>query len=295
MTETGAVSNLLLRTFEFVSDFDIRASNFREQPASILSDLKAHASRMTPAASSFAKIGFRFSAQTVRKIITGLFPRSIGGQCTGCFRSFMSYPYWRAMLRHRQGLIVRRLEGDAPSSPQVNRRATTERRPPRVIRLPAPTTIPAAVAADNLTNEQYAEVFGFPALGRAAYGGRESECVSAGERPRRFGKRRSLEVAHQRWPGVEACARIPTIGKRKKISKRAAQAAAPHAGVKRARGDPLRAQPGGDAGPTVGNERELSSLARLLHALREAQVDFQVAGMSPFEAAFRLSLLKGES
>lgn len=24
---------------------------------------------------------------------------------------------------------------------------------------------------DNLTNEQYSEVFGFPALGRAAYGG----------------------------------------------------------------------------------------------------------------------------
>ena len=24
---------------------------------------------------------------------------------------------------------------------------------------------------NNLTNEQYAEVFGFPALGRAAYGG----------------------------------------------------------------------------------------------------------------------------
>ncbi len=24
---------------------------------------------------------------------------------------------------------------------------------------------------DNLTDEQYAEVFGFPALGRAAYGG----------------------------------------------------------------------------------------------------------------------------
>src|SRR5436190_23205526 len=103
-----------------------------------------HAATMTPAASLFAKIGFRFSAQTVRKIITGLFPRSIGGQCTGCFRSLMSHPLEGDALsspqitpRRRQSvalhygsyhgrssltLIDGRLEGDAPSSPKLTLR-----------------------------------------------------------------------------------------------------------------------------------------------------------------------------
>src|ERR1041384_5259531 len=42
----------------------------------------------------------------------------------------------------------------------------------------------------------------------------------------------------------------------------------------------VRAKPGRHARPTVAIARELSPLARLIHALREEKIRFQVAGMS---------------
>ncbi len=48
----------------------------------------------------------------------------------------------------------------------------------------------------------------------------------------------------------------------------------------RARKDSLRAKPGGDAGRTVANERELPPLTRLMGALQKEEIRFQVIGMS---------------
>ena len=53
-----------------------------------------------------------------------------------------------------------------------------------------------------------------------------------------------------------------------------------HDRAERTRGDSVRAQPRGDARSTLGNERELSPLARLLYVLGEAKIDFQVARMT---------------
>jgi len=50
--------------------------------------------------------------------------------------------------------------------------------------------------------------------------------------------------------------------------------------AKRGRKAPLRPEPGGDAGRAVAAAPELSPLPRLIHALREEKIRFQIASMS---------------
>jgi hypothetical protein len=53
-----------------------------------------------------------------------------------------------------------------------------------------------------------------------------------------------------------------------------------HAGPGRTRKSPLRAEPGGDTGRTVANERKLSPLARLMGTFRAEKIRFQLIGMA---------------
>src|SRR5882672_10542415 len=58
--------------------------------------------------------------------------------------------------------------------------------------------------------------------------------------------------------------------------------------LERGRKASVRAQPGGHPGRALGAARKLSPLARLVHALGEEKIRFQVAGMSA-------AILKGVS
>jgi hypothetical protein len=76
---------------------------------------------------------------------------------------------------------------------------------------------------------------------------------------------------------------LAAMGEKKRNVKRLAKslrANQKRARTGRARKDPLRAEPGSDARRTLGHERELPPLTRLMGALQKEKIRFQVIGMS---------------